>query len=115
MPRPNSAAIDCLVMSSDVGPSPPVVITAPVRSSASPTARGDLLGVVADRRASHDVHADRRERAREVRGVRVDREAEEQLVADGDELERLRRRVDRRRVTCRCDVDVAKTPLKLRR
>ena len=36
--RPNSAAIDGLVRSSLVGPRPPVVMTAPVRSSASRTA-----------------------------------------------------------------------------
>ena len=35
--RPKSAAIDGLVRSSDVGPSPPVVITPSARSSASPT------------------------------------------------------------------------------
>ena len=53
--------------------------------------RGDLGGVVADGGPPHDVHADRRERAREVRGVRVDREAEQQLVADRDDFD-LRRR-----------------------
>jgi hypothetical protein len=38
MPRPNSAAIEGLVRSSLVGPSPPVVITAPARSRPSRTA-----------------------------------------------------------------------------
>ena len=87
MSRPNSAAIDGLVRSSLVGPSPPVVITAPVRSSASRTAAAIASAVVAHGRRRDDLHADRRELAREVRGVGVDREAEQQLVADRDDFD----------------------------
>jgi hypothetical protein len=43
---------------------------------------------VADSRASYDVHPDRRQCAREVRSVCVDRESEQQLIADGDDFDR---------------------------
>ena len=82
-----SRAIAGLVRSSLVGPSPPVVITAPVRSSASRTARAISSGFVADGGSANDLDAARRERARDMGGVRVDREAQEQLVTDGDQLD----------------------------
>ena len=47
----------------------------------------DIRRVVADGCASNDRHANRRELAREVRGVGVDRVAEQQLVADGDQFD----------------------------
>ena len=61
-----------------------MVITAPVRSIASRTAAAMSFGIVADRGAMHDLHADRCERAREIGGVGVDGEAEQQLVTDGE-------------------------------
>jgi hypothetical protein len=45
---------------------------------------GDAIRIVADGGAMHDLDADLRERAREIGGVRVDGEAEQQLVTDGD-------------------------------
>ncbi len=48
----------------------------------------DRRGRVADRRPAHDMHSNRRERSRRVRRVRVDGEAEEQLVADRHDLHR---------------------------
>ena len=82
-----------------MGPRPPVVITAPVRSRASRTADGDLVGFVANRGAADDLDALRRKRARDVGGVRIDREAEEELVTNGDQLDlssELKRRTPRR-------------------
>ena len=84
--RPNSFAMAGRVRSSAVGPSPPVVMTAPVRSIASAHGRRDAIRVVAHGAAMHDLDADLRERAREEGGVGVDGEAEQQLVADGEQL-----------------------------
>ena len=64
-----------------------MVITAPVRSSAFADGGRDRVGGVADRRPPHDLHTVRRELAGEVRGVGVDREAEQQLVADRDDFD----------------------------
>ena len=84
---PKSSATTVLLMSSRVGPSPPVVSTAPVRTSASRTASRMASGSSPHAGAAHDAHADRRERARDFGAVGVDGEAEQQLGADGDELE----------------------------
>src|SRR5262249_31635963 len=52
---------------------------------------GDRTRVVADGGATHDVHADAGQLAREMRGVRVDRETEEQFVADRHYFDGARR------------------------
>ncbi len=69
---------------------------------------GDFRRHVADGGATCDLDADGRELARQVRGVRVDREAEQQLVADRDDFDAR----DRRHYFVGA---VAKTPLKLRK
>jgi hypothetical protein len=48
---------------------------------------GDRVSRIADGRPPRDLHAFGRERACEVRGVGVDRVAEEQLVADRDDFD----------------------------
>jgi len=70
MPRPNSSAIAGLVRSSE----------------RLADGAGDLARRVADGRAPRHLDADRGQLAREVGRVRVDREAEQQLVADRDDL-----------------------------
>ena len=75
------------VRSSLVGPRPPVVITAPVRSSASRTAAAIASAVspTVVRRAISTPSA--ASVAREVRGVGVDRVAEQELVTDRDDFD----------------------------
>ena len=54
---------------------------------------GDGVDVVPHGRAPHDLHADLGEGARDVGGVGVDRVAEEELVADRDQLDAEERHV----------------------
>ncbi len=49
--------------------------------------RRNQRGIVAGSGATHDADADGRQLTREMRRVGVDREAEQQLVADGDDFE----------------------------
>ena len=62
----------------DHGPGPPQGVGDPVR---------DLLGAVGHRAPANDLHAYRGEGARDLGAVGVEGMAEQELVADGDELD----------------------------
>jgi hypothetical protein len=74
------------VRSSQVGPRPPVVITTSDRRPALAELRGDGVGLVGDR----DVAREQRAAAAELRAdegeVAVGRQAEQELVAQGEQL-----------------------------
>ena len=93
--RSNASARLSCVRSSAVGPRPPVVSTAPVRASASRTALDDVVRRVTHGGAAHDAYAEVGEGARDVDGVGVHGESEQQLVADGDEFEVHERKLPR--------------------
>ena len=62
-------------------------MTAPVRVEALAHRAGNRRRIVTDRGASDDRHADLRELPRDVGGIGVDGEAQQQLIADRHDLD----------------------------